>query len=202
MRGVPGGLYLPGTSMVHRAPAWAKLAALAVLVPVMVWRRDLPTTSAVGAALLLAALVARAPGRVLAGQLRPVVWFVVPVTLFQGWREGPLAGAVTAAVMLLAVAAAALVTLTTRTEDLLDAIVAVLRPLRRLGVDPDRAGLVLAMTVASLPVVARIVGEVQQARTARGAGRSVRALAVPVVIRTVRHADRLGEALTARGVDD
>jgi biotin transport system permease protein len=30
----------------------------------------------------------------------------------------------------------------------------------------------------------------------------VRALAVPLVIRTVRHADRLGEALAARGVDD
>ena len=60
----------------------------------------------------------------------------------------------------------------------------------------------LALAVRSVPVLARLAGEVGQARRARGAERSVRALAVPLVLRTVRHADRLGEALAARGVDD
>jgi biotin transport system permease protein len=104
--------------------------------------------------------------------------------------------------VLVAVAAAGLVTLTTRTEALLDALVAALRPLRRAGVDPERVALVLALAVRSVPVVAGIAGEVQQARAARGAERSLRAFAVPFVIRSLRHADRLGEALEARGVDD
>jgi biotin transport system permease protein len=53
-----------------------------------------------------------------------------------------------------------------------------------------------------VPVLTGLAAEVRQARRARGAGRSVRAFAVPLVIRTVRYADRLGEALIARGVDD
>jgi biotin transport system permease protein len=43
---------------------------------------------------------------------------------------------------------------------------------------------------------------VREAQVARGASRNPLALAVPVVIRTLRAADALGEALTARGVDD
>jgi len=80
--------------------------------------------------------------------------------------------------------------------------VATLRPLRRAGVDPERVALVLALAVRTVPVLVGIGGEVQQARAARGAERSVRAFAVPFVIRSLRHADRLGEALEARGVDD
>ena len=77
-----------------------------------------------------------------------------------------------------------------------------LRPLRRAGVDPERVALVLALAVRTVPVLVGIGAEVQQARAARGAERSVRAFAVPFVIRSLRHADRLGEALEARGVDD
>jgi biotin transport system permease protein len=69
-------------------------------------------------------------------------------------------------------------------------------------VNPERVALVLALAVRSVPVVAGLARDVQEARLARGAGRSVRAFAVPLVIRTVRYADRLGEALAARGVDD
>ena len=62
--------------------------------------------------------------------------------------------------------------------------------------------LLLALTLRSIPVVATLAVQVQEARKARGAERSVRAFAVPLVIRTIRYADRLGEALLARGVDD
>jgi biotin transport system permease protein len=69
-------------------------------------------------------------------------------------------------------------------------------------VDPERVALVLALAVRSVPVITELAAEVQQARAARGAERSLRAFAVPFVIRSLRHADRLGEALEARGVDD
>ena len=120
------------------------------------------------------------------------------LTVLAVWRSP----AVVAGSLLLAVAAAGVVTLTTRTGDLLDAVVRVLRPLRRVGVDPDRVGLVLALTIRTVPVLVSLGEEVRDARRARGAERSVRAFAVPLVIRAVRHADRLGEALAARGVDD
>ena len=78
----------------------------------------------------------------------------------------------------------------------------VLRPLRRVGVDPDRVGLLLALSIRSVPVVVGIAEEVRDAQRARGLRGSPRAYAVPLVIRSLRHADALGEALAARGVDD
>jgi biotin transport system permease protein len=191
-----------GSSLVHRTRPGVKLGLLAAwMVVVFALRTPLVVVTAAAVMLALSA-VARVPPRVLGRQLRPVVLFAVTVGALQTWASGPIAGLTVAGSLVVAVAAAALVTLTTATQDLLDAIVTGIRPLRRFGVDPERVALTLALAVTSIPVVARLAAEVRQARMARGAERSVRAFAVPLVIRTVRHADRLGEALAARGVDD
>ena len=200
------GARVTGTSPVHRARPGVKLAVLAASMVVVLGFRT-PYVEA-GAAVVVAVLaaVARVPVRMLARQLRPALAFALTAGALAGWSagpaKGPVQGATVAASLVVAVAAAALVTLTTPTQGLLDAFVTALRPLRSLGIDPDRVGLTLALAISSVPVVARLAGEVRQARMARGAERSVRAFAVPLMIRTVRHADRLGEALRARGVDD
>jgi biotin transport system permease protein len=196
------GAYLSRDSPVHRAPAGLKLALLGAGLLLLA---VLPAPAAVPAAavvILALTALARVGARALAAQVRPVLWLLVPVAAVQLWLSGPGRALGVAGGILVAVAAAGLVTLTTRTEALLDALVAGLRPLRRAGVDPERVALVLALAVRSVPVIAGIAGEVQQARAARGAERSLRAFAVPFVIRSLRHADRLGEALEARGVDD
>lgn len=196
------GALVPGTSPVHRAPAGLKLALLAAGLTALAVSRS-AVAVAVGAAVVagLAAL-ARVGVRPLAAQVRPVAWFALGVAAFQLWAAGPLTAVSVTGTLLLTVAAAGLVTLTTRTEELLDAAVAALRPLRRVGVEPERVGLVLALAVRSVPVLAGLAHDVHEARMARGATRSPRALLVPLMIRAVRHADRLGEALAARGVDD
>ena len=93
-------------------------------------------------------------------------------------------------------------TLTTRVLDLLDVVERAASPLRLVGVRPDRVALLLALTLRAVPVLAATLDDVRDARRARGLERSPRALLVPLVVRTLRHADRLGEALVARGVDD
>jgi biotin transport system permease protein len=196
------GAYLPGTSPVHRAPAGPKLAVLAVAVAVLTLWRD-PRVLAGGLLLLLLALVSARIGlRPLWLQVRYTVLLALLVAAGQYWIAGPRAAVLVAGSLLVAVTAAALITLTTRTGDLLDALVRGLSPLRRIGVDVDRVALLLALTVRAIPVIARLAEEVRDARRARGGERSLRALAVPLVIRTVRYADRLGDALIARGVDD
>jgi biotin transport system permease protein len=196
------GLYVPGTSGVHRAPAGVKLGVLAVLLLALTWAPS-PWVLVVGAGVVVLTVALSGVGvRAVAAQVRPLLWVLVPVAALQAWLAGPVTAARVAVGLLLAVAAAAVVTLTTRTEDLLDAIVGMLRPLRRLGVEPDRVALVLALAVRTVPVLAGLGAEVRAARAARGAERSVRAFAVPFVIRSLRYADRLGEALAARGVDD
>jgi biotin transport system permease protein len=196
------GLYLPGASALHRCPAGVKLAGLAVLVSVLVAVRT-PTAVLVAALLVAALLVlARVPARAVAAQLWPLRWVVLALVPFQWWTGGWRAAVVVVGTLLVAVAAAAVVTLTTRVSAMLDALSALLRPLRRLGVDPERVALVLALTIRAVPVLAATAAEVRDARRARCLERSPRALLVPLVVRTVRHADRLGEALAARGVDD
>ena len=81
-------------------------------------------------------------------------------------------------------------------------VVRTCRPLRRVGVEPERVGLLLALGIRSVPVVVGLAQEVREAQLARGLATSPTAFAVPLVVRSLRHADRLGEALVARGVDD
>jgi len=187
---------------VHRAPAGVKLAVLTVGLLVLAMVR---TPAGVAVALVVTTavgLATRLGPSVLWAQVRPVVPVTLVVGALQVALAGPLQAAVVVGWLLVAVLAAGLVTVTTPLTELLDAVVTAIRPLRRLGVDPERVALVLALAVRSVPVVAGLAREVHEARMARGAGRSLRAFAVPLVIRTVRYADRLGEALAARGVDD
>ena len=196
------GIYWPGTSLLHRCPAGVKLGALTFgSLALVVWRGFL----ALGIAAVVVALgygLARIPVPVARAQLRPLRWVLVVLAVAQllltGWQ---LALAVVGSLLVL-VAAAALVTLTTRVSALIDTFVWLARPLRPLGFDPERLGLMAALTLRTVPVIARIRDEAAEARRARGLERSPRALLVPLVVRTVRHADHLGEALAARGVDD
>jgi biotin transport system permease protein len=196
------GAYLAGDSPVHRAPAGLKLGLLGAGLLLLALLPGFVPVLVAGLVVVGLAALARVGARPLTAQVRPLLWLLVPLTALQLWLSGPVRALTIAGGLVVAVAAAGLVTLTTRTEQLLDALVAGLRPLRRAGVDPERVALVLALAVRSVPVLVGIAREVQQARAARGAERSVRAFAVPFVIRSLRHADRLGEALEARGVDD
>ena len=196
------GLYHPGSSPLHRAPAAVKLLALLVGTTALVVVRS-PAAVGVAAAVVLASVsVARLPALLAWRQVWPLRWFVVLLVPLQWWSGGTRAAVVVVGTLVVSVLGAAVVTLTTRVSAMLDLIERGTEPLRRFGVDPERVALVLALTIRAVPVLAATAGEVNDARRARGLQRSPRALLVPLVVRTVRHADRLGEALVARGVDD
>jgi biotin transport system permease protein len=196
------GLYLPGSGLLHRTPPGAKLLALALLTSVLVALRS-PLAVAGGVLVVAAAaVVGRVPAGAVVAPLRPLRWVAILLVVFQVLTGGWRAAVTVVGTLLVAVAAAGLVTVTTRVSDLLDVLVRLQAQLRRAGVDPERVGLVLALTIRSVPVLAGLVAEVRDARRSRGLEHSLRALRGPVAVRGVRHADRLGEALTARGVDD
>lgn len=195
-------LYLPGRSVLHRARAGVKLILLLVVGVGSVFLDRVWQVVAATALVLAGYLVARIPMRVAARQVRPLLWIVLAVAglqlLVNGWQRAVVVVGVISMLVLLA----GLVTLTTRTTDMVDAVVSACRPLRAIGVDPERVGLLLAMSVRAVPVVVGLAEEVRDAQRARGLTASPRAFAVPLIVRSLRHADALGEALTARGVDD
>ncbi|KAF0965849.1 energy-coupling factor transporter transmembrane component T family protein [Rhodococcus sp. T7] len=197
------GLYRPGDSLLHRMPAGLKLLLLILsIIAATVFVR---TPLEVGIVVVLVGLlyvVAAIPWRVAVAQLRPVVWMLLIIAVFQVLITSPSRAVVVCGVLLISVALAALVTLTTRVTDMLDTVSRALGPLRRVGVDPDRIGLLLALAIRCIPLLTGIVQEVAQARKARGLQWSMTALATPVLVRALRTADAMGDALVARGVDD
>lgn len=196
------GLYQHRPSPLHRTPAAGKLVGLLVLAVL---------TQLIGPwwlRLVLLAIVcglyplARIDLRFALRQLRPLWWMLAAIGIAQlilaGWQ---LAVSVVVTIALL-VLAAGLVTLTTRTTELSDVVVTALGPLRRFGVNPDRIGLLIALSIRAVPVVLGLAEQIRDAQRARGLAGSPRAFAVPLLVRALRHAQRMGEALTARGLDD
>jgi biotin transport system permease protein len=197
------GVYVPGCSLVHRAPAGLKLLLLLLVGAASALLVSRPWQ--VGAALLvvvvfyrLAELGWRAP----IDQLRPLLWLLACVAVFHALASGWADAVVVIGTIVVLVLLAGLVTLTTRTSALVDVVVSVARPLRRLGAEPERLRLLLALGIRSVPVVVGLAVEVRDAQHARGLTGDPRAFAVPLVVRSLRHADALSEALAARGLDD
>lgn len=195
-------VYVPRDSVVHRLPAGTKLL---LLVPAAIGVLALSQPWQVVVALAVIALLyaaARIPWRTTLEQVRPLLWFLLALGLFQlavaGWQRA----AVVVGAMLGLVLLATLVSLTTRTTAMVDVVVRWLRPLRPVGVDPERVGLLVALGIRSVAVIIELAREVRQAQLARGASSSPLAFIVPLVVRTLRHADRLADALVARGVED
>lgn len=196
------GLYVPGRSAVHRAPAGAKLAVMfAAIIVVVALRLWWQLAIAAGIVMLLYAW-AHIPPRIAWAQIRPLRYLIPILAALQWYLADWQTALRICSMLLLTVGIAALVTVTTRISAMLDTLCRALGPLRRVGVDPDRIALLLATTIRCIPLVAGIVGAVTEARKARGLGFSVVALGAPVVIRSLRAADALGEALIARGADD
>jgi biotin transport system permease protein len=194
--------FRPGTSLLHRSGAGAKLLGLLVFSTALVASRS-PVAVLVGSLLVVGAYAVGGFGvRTLAAQVWPLRWIVLLLLPFQWWTAGWQVAVTVVGTLVVAVVGAALITLTTRVTEVLDVIERLLEPARVIGVDPERVALLLALTIRAIPVIAGTLQEARDARRARGLERSTRALVTPVVVRTIRHADRVGDALAARGVDD
>lgn len=195
------GLYVPGTSVLHRMPAAVKLATLVVVGACSVLLRS-PAVVVGGIALILVLfLVAGFSLRRAWRQVRPLRWILLFILAFQWWVRGWESAVSVGGVIVLLVLLAALVTLTTRTSDLVSVVVAACWPLRAVGVDPERVGLLIALGIRAVPVVSGFATEVRDAQRARGLTSSPRAFAAPLIVKSLRHADAVGEALAARGLD-
>lgn len=199
----PLSLYVPGTSPLHRLPASVKLLGLLIGGLVITVPRPEPLLLGVAAAVLVALYLVAGLGLTeLARQVWAVRWIIVVVLvgqlLFLPWHVAAL----TSIRMLLAILLAALVTLTTRASDILEAIERGLGPLRRFGVRTERIALVLGMAIRAVPIVIDLASEARDSQRARGVGGGPTAMVVPLLVGALRHADDVADALAARGMDD
>lgn len=195
-------MYSPGSTWIYRVPAGAKLIALVIAGATAAFLR---APWQVGVAIVLTLLLyvsAGIPLRRAWRQARPLMWALGFLAIFHVLTDGWTRAVMVVGIIVVLVLLAGLVTLTTRTSDIVEAIVAACRPFERLGVDAEKVGLLLALGIRSVPVIVGLAEEVREAQRARGLNASARAFAVPLLVRSLRHADTLGDALIARGAED
>jgi biotin transport system permease protein len=200
-------LYVPRASPVHRLPAGGKLLALAGLAVLVFAVPTLPVAAGtlVGV-VLVGVLVARLPAALLARQARAVAIWVVAILAVHALATDWLTGVGTALRLLALVLAAAVVTATTRVTAMVAVVERVCAPLRWVGVRPARVGLVLAMALRFIPLVAERADRIREAQAARGGSvrglRAVTTTVVPLLVQVLQLAHTVSEALDARGADD
>jgi biotin transport system permease protein len=196
--------HVPGRLARMRTGPKALLLATVVLLVSL-----LPSTWAGAAVACAVAVIAYAAAglgdgamglRALASQLRAVRFLLLFTLLCQAVLLSPEQGLANTARVATAIAIPGLLVLTTSTTALLDAVERGLRPLARLGVDTERIALLMTVTVSTVPVLARLAGDVRDAQRARGGRAGLRTFVVPFLVVALKHADELGDALTARGV--
>ncbi|ORT56099.1 energy-coupling factor transporter transmembrane protein EcfT [Streptomyces sp. CB03238] len=194
-------LYRPGDSVLHRARVGPKLAVLlgtclAVFVVDELW-----FTALCGAVVLLLWRLARVPYRELGRQLRGLWIVAVLLALFQLWANGWYEAAMTVLRLLTLLLLASLVTMTSRTSDIVDALETAARPLAVVGLRPGRLAFLIGLTLRFIPLIKERADEVRAAQRARGVEHRPLALLLPLLLNTLTMADAVSEALDARGFE-
>lgn len=196
------GNYYPGNSLAHRGPAGWKLSATILFIAVTSFAAGHPWLLGAAWGILLGAYVlAQLPVLVVLKHAAVPIPVLGVLAAFRGWQDGVNAGAHVFLVLMACIMAATWLSLTTSTAELMDAAAHRLRPLEKWGVPVPTLVLILALTLRLLPRQMGVVREVLDARKARGLGFSLRAFFTPVVIRSLRQAESLSEALWARSID-
>ncbi|AZA10676.1 energy-coupling factor transporter transmembrane component T [Corynebacterium gerontici] len=199
---LPLGVYVPGDTAIHRLAAkWKFLILLAFILLTAIWVQSALPALAVLTGVVVLYLLARIPARIAWSQLWPVLPVLLLLGTFQWWQQGidralGITGSLLAALML-----AALLTLTTKLEAMMDALEQMLRPFSR-WLPVERIVLAVSLTLRLIPLMFGTVFEVLDARKARGAAFSIRALGTPVFVRAIRRAQAIADALLARGAAD
>ena len=196
------GLHRPGTTWLHRLPAGAKLLGLmaASLVVVVVHGPATAVAFVVVAGVLLVWSGAR-PGLT----IRAMRWLLLTAAILGAWtvwqngwpRAVEVVGDLVALILL-----ATTLTVTTPVDEVMDAVARGLRPLRRVGVDPEAVALAFSLMLRAIPSTIVLAEESRDAAVARGATAPARARLIPFAIRVVARARDTGDALHARGIGD
>ncbi|MDO4581318.1 MAG: energy-coupling factor transporter transmembrane component T [Bacillota bacterium] len=136
-------------------------------------------------------------------------------TLLWSWRslsvtaEGIVYGAAMGLRLLLLVAFASLLTLTTTPIELTDGIEALLKPLKLLGVPAHEIAMMMSIALRFIPTILEEFDRIILAQRARGAdlaagnlfkrARAMVPLLVPLFVASFRRADELAQAMEAKG---
>jgi len=190
----------PVETPLHGVRAGVKLAALCGFTVVLFWLKN-PISFALAALIPFSMIASGGPvfARHALRMLRPLWPFLVLLALWHWWTDDLAQGATITLRLISAVAAANLVTMTTRLSDMLAVIEVLLAPLARFGLPPRRVALTFALVIRFIPVLAGRLTQITEAFTARSRRKPRWRVLVPATLAALDDADHVAEALRARG---
>lgn len=192
--------YLPGNSWLHRLPGGLKLGLLALVGGLLMWVHDWRVLLI---ALSLVSVLLWRTG-VSLGMLwscvRSLCWLLVALMLYtavvQSFGQAVTVGLRVAILML----AAMVVSVTTSISQLMAVVLWLLLPIERLGwLNTQRVALVFGLTLRLIPELSVQWHDIREAQAARGLSANPLTMGVPMLLRTIRRAHEIAEAIDARG---
>ena len=193
-------LTAPQKTIFHKISAGRKLLALCVLSTALFQIESLTVlaflTFAVIALYLSQGLSFAKFG---ARMLLPLWPFVLIIVLYHGITHDIAAGGEIILRMLIAVALANLVTMTTPLNDMIDVLMRLLRPLNWIGISTKAVALTIALFIRFIPTLIERGITMHAALRARSTGKSGWRIVVPLTLSVLNDAEHVANALRARG---
>lgn len=219
------GRYYPGDSLIHRLDPRLKFCLVVVLmVTILIPNRPFPLLLvALGSLVLI--FLSKLPTKELVASLRPIMFIVIfafAINLFSGKgdlifsfsfikiRDQALKNAILMAgrLIFLVIDTSLLISLTTTSLELSDAIESLLSPLQRLGFPAHEIAMMMSIALRFVPTLVDETDKIIKAQSSRGANydvggflnkaRGYTTIIVPLFVSCFRRAYDLALAMEAR----
>ncbi|TYC72260.1 energy-coupling factor transporter transmembrane protein EcfT [Stappia sp. BW2] len=192
-------VYLQGNSWAHRLPAGLKLLAIALASLLLLQYTSFwVLLPALGAVLLCYASLGR-DGLAQLKLLRAMSYLLAALLVLH-WVSGSLLEGVAMILRLaIMILSANFVSVTTRMDDMLDAVLPLFKPLEIFGFSPRKPALGVALVLRFAPYMLVVFAQLREAWQARTGTRNSWRLLAPFAIQSLSMSDHVAEALKARG---
>ena len=197
-----GSLYVPGQGWIYRMPAGRKLLVLIVVGTVLLFVHRLPILA--GALLVVTGLIFQAgiSFKRIWILLRPMVWFILILGLYSAWVESAGAAVEMLLRLITLILGALVVSMTTPITQMMGVVEWLLTPIARLGwVDSGKVSLTIGLTLRLIPELSVQWNDIREAQAARGIKPGVITMLFPMLVRTLRRAEEISEAIDARSLN-
>ncbi|WP_434054463.1 MAG: energy-coupling factor transporter transmembrane protein EcfT [Roseibium sp.] len=195
-------IYLSGDSWLHRTPAGLKLLVVAVASLLLFQVKSPLVLLPCLAGVIGCYATLGSPGLARLALLRGLTVFLA-ILLLLHWVSGTFWDGVSVILRLVVlILAANLISITTRMDDMLEAVTPLFKPLEWLGLSARKPALCVALVLRFAPYMMQIFGRLREAYQARSGARNSWKLLPPLAIQCLRMSDNVADALQARGGSD
>jgi biotin transport system permease protein len=194
-----GSFYFPGDSWLHRTAAGVKLLLLMLAGAGLMWVHDWRILLLVLLGVLLLVQQSGARLQQVWLHLKTLSWLVIILVFYTAFAQTPLVALVVGLRIYALLLGALLVSMTTSIAQMMEVLIWLLQPFHKRGwVNSERVALVFGLTLRLIPELTVQWQDIREAQAARGLKANPFTMGVPMLLRTLRRAQDIADALDAR----